>query len=190
MDPYRYLPFMSRKVMQAWAEHEQPSGPRRVDTARPAAVECRVALVSSAGVARVGRPFDQQGERDDPWWGDPSWRVLPLDVTEADVTFSHLHVDHAPAEEDLDVVLPVRRLRELVDDGIVGEASPRHFSIMGYILDATELVDTTAPEWRGRSATTRSISSCSCRSDRSATGPWGWSPTWWKPLASRPPACR
>ena len=61
------------------------------------------------------------------------------------MTFSHLHVDHAPAEEDLDVVLPLRRLHDLVDDGVVGAAGPRHVSTMGYILDATELVETTAP---------------------------------------------
>ena len=29
---------------------------------------------------------------------------------------------------------------------VIGTASPRHFSIMGYILDATELTQITAPE--------------------------------------------
>jgi D-proline reductase (dithiol) PrdB len=147
MDPYRYLPFTTRRVMQAWAEREQP--PERVawTPLRKPLSACRVALLSTAGISLVtDRPFDQQGERDDPWWGDPSWRSLPADVTVDDVEFSHLHVDSTPAEEDLDVVLPLQRLHDLVDDGVVGAAGPRHVSTMGYILDATELVDTTAPQ--------------------------------------------
>ncbi len=147
MDPYRYLPFLSRRVMQAWAAREQPSDHIAwTPLARPLA-DCRVALISTAGIAlRTDQPFDQQGERDDPWWGDPTCRQLPADVTEADVRFYHLHIDATPAEEDLDVQLPLRRLRELVDAGVVGQISPRHFSIMGYVLDATELTTITAPE--------------------------------------------
>jgi D-proline reductase (dithiol) PrdB len=147
VDPYRFLPFLSRKVMRSWAEREQP--PQQVTWAplrRPLS-QCRIALISSAGIAlRTDRPFDEDGERRNPWWGDPSWRALPADVTSADVGFHHLHVDAGPAEEDLDVVLPLRRLGDLVDEGAVGEVSPRHFSTMGYVLDATELTTTTAPE--------------------------------------------
>lgn len=147
MDPYRYLPFVTRKVMQAWAERERP--PDHVawtPLARPLG-DCRVALVSSAGIAlRSDRPFDQEGERDDPWWGDPTWRAVPADAREDDVRLYHLHIDHEPVERDLDVELPLRRLHELAAMHVVGDVSPRHFSIMGYILDATELVAVTAPE--------------------------------------------
>lgn len=147
MDPYRYLPFLTRQVMQAWADREQPPA-ESAWTPLPAPLsECRVALLSTAGISlHSDRPFDQEGERADPWWGDPGWRVLPRDVTETDVRFSHFHVDHTPAEEDLDVVLPLRQLHELVEAGVVGAVGPRHISTMGYILDATELVQTTAPE--------------------------------------------
>ena len=147
VDPYRYLPFVTRQIMQAWAEREQPPEiPAWTPLDRPLAAS-RVALLTSAGVSlRTDRPFDQQGERADPWWGDPTWRSLPAEVTVEDVQFSHLHVDRTPAEEDLDVVLPLHRLNELVDEGVVGSVSPRHFSTMGYVLDATELTGTTAPE--------------------------------------------
>ena len=147
VDPYRYLPFMTRQIMQAWAAREHP--PEQVPWSaltKPLA-GCRIALISSAGISlRTDEPFDQQGERDNPWWGDPSCRELPADLTENDVRFSHLHVDCTPSEQDLDVVLPLRRLRELVEEGVLGEVSSRHFSIMGYILDATELCNTTAPQ--------------------------------------------
>jgi D-proline reductase (dithiol) PrdB len=133
--------------MQAWAEREQPSGPPSWTPLRAPLAECRVALLSTAAISlRSDRPFDQEGEWVDPWWGDPSWRALPHDVTGDDVRFSHLHVNHTPAEDDLDVVLPVRRLHELAAAGVIGSVSPRHISTMGYILDATDLVETTAPQ--------------------------------------------
>lgn len=147
MDPYRYLPFMTRQIMQAWADREHPPDQTAWSTLAKPLADCRVALISSAGISlRTDEPFDQQRERDDPWWGDPTWRELPADLSETDVRISHLHVDCTPAEQDLNVVLPLRRLRELVDEDVVGEVSPRHFSIMGYILDATDLCNTTAPE--------------------------------------------
>ena len=48
-------------------------------------------------------------------------------------------------EADLDVVLPMRRLTELANEGIVGKPAPRHYSTMGYILEPTALVEETAP---------------------------------------------
>jgi len=147
MDPYRYMSFLTRQVMRAWADREQSAEQVAWTPLEKPLAECRVALISSAGIAlRTDKPFDQQGERENPWWGDPSWRALPAETTAADVHIYHMHIDPAPAEKDLDVILPLRRLRELADAGIVGDVSPRHFSIMGYILEATELVNKTAPE--------------------------------------------
>ncbi len=147
MDPYRYLPFLSRKVMQAWAERERP--PEQVSwtpLATPLS-QCRVALISTAGIASLGdEPFDEQAERADPWRGDDGWRAVPATATAADVGVHHLHIDRTPVEEDLDVVLPARRLADLAAAGVIGEANHRHFSIMGYILDATGLVTDTGPE--------------------------------------------
>ncbi|MGI9609459.1 MAG: glycine/sarcosine/betaine reductase selenoprotein B family protein [Acidimicrobiia bacterium] len=146
MDSYRYLPFMSRRVMQAWAEREQPPDQVSWTALTKPLSRCRVALISTAGIAlRSDRPFDQQGERDDPWWGDPTWRALPVEAPETDTEIYHLHIDTEPARRDLNVVLPRRRLQELAEQGTIGEASPRHFSIMGYLLDTSEVTSVTAP---------------------------------------------
>jgi hypothetical protein len=48
-------------------------------------------------------------------------------------------------QADLDVVLPMRRLTELAHAEVVGDAAPRHYPLMGYILDPTVLVEKTAP---------------------------------------------
>jgi hypothetical protein len=77
IDSYRFLDFASRQVMKAWAARQEPGVIPFTALAKPLG-ECTVALVSTAGVARNDdRPFDQEGERRNPWWGDPSYRAIP-----------------------------------------------------------------------------------------------------------------
>ncbi|HYJ33897.1 MAG TPA: glycine/sarcosine/betaine reductase selenoprotein B family protein [Candidatus Binatia bacterium] len=150
IDSYRFLDFASKQVMKAWASREKPGSIPFTPLSKPLG-ECTVALVTSAAVARNDdRPFDQEGERRDPWWGDPSFRTIPLGTTERDIKVYHLHIDPRFGEADLDVVLPMRRLAELASKGFVGRAAPTHYSMMGYILDPTELLVTTAPAIAGR----------------------------------------
>jgi len=145
IDSYRFLDFASRQVMKAWAARQKPGVIPFTPLTKPLG-ESTVALVSTAGVARNDdQPFDQEHERRDPWWGDPSFRVIPLETTERDVRLYHMHIDPRFGEADLDVVLPMRRLAELSGEGVVGRAAPRHYSMMGYILEPTELLESTAP---------------------------------------------
>jgi D-proline reductase (dithiol) PrdB len=145
IDSYRFLDFATRQLMKAWAAREDPGVIPFTPLAKPLR-ECTVALVSTAGVARRDdRPFDQDGERRNPWWGDPSFREIPLGTTEKEIRIYHLHIDPRIGESDLDVVLPMRRLAELAVEGVIGRPAPTHYSIMGYILDPRELVGTTAP---------------------------------------------
>ena len=145
LDSYRFLDFASRRVMQAWAARQEPGAIPFTPLRKPLR-DCTIALLSTAGIARNDdRPFDQEGERLNPWWGDPSFRAIPLGTTEKDIRIYHLHIDPRFGEADLDVVLPMRRLTELAAEGFVGRPAPTHYSTMGYILDATELVEKTAP---------------------------------------------
>ena len=145
IDSYKYVDFATRQVMKAWAGRQEPGEIPFTPLKKPLR-ECTVALISTAGIARNNdRPFDQEGERRNPWWGDPSFRRIPLGTSEKDVRIYHLHVDPKFGEEDLDVVLPMRRLAELASEGVVGRPAPTHYSFMGYILDTTELMATSAP---------------------------------------------
>jgi len=145
IDSYRYVDFATRQIMKAWAARQEPGVIPFTPLAKPLR-ECTVALISTAGIARRDdRPFDQEGERRDPWWGDPTFRRIPLGTTERDIRVWHLHIDPHFGEEDLDVLLPMRRLAELASAGRIGRAASTHYSFMGYLLDTTELIEKTAP---------------------------------------------
>ena len=108
--------------------------------------DCTVALITTAGVARNDdKPFDQEGERQNPWWGDPTFRCIPQGTTEREVKLYHMHIDPRFGQEDLDVVLPMRRLGELAREGFIGRPADTHYSIMGYQLKPQVLESETAP---------------------------------------------
>lgn len=145
VDSYRFISGITRRMIKNWIKMEQPRPIPWTPLTKPLS-ECTVALLSSAGVAlREDKPFDQEGERQNPWWGDPSYRVLPRSATHEDVRLYHLHIDPSYAEQDLNCLFPLQILQQMETSGRIGHTSPRHYSIMGYILDPEELLSKTVP---------------------------------------------
>lgn len=118
--------------------------------AKPLA-ECRVALLSTAGLSMNGdEPFDMEYERQNPTRGDSSWRRLPGRARTGDVAANHLHIDTGYIDRDLNVALPLERLAELAEQGVVGDVAPSHYSVMGFQgNDPSGLVDESAPAIAG-----------------------------------------
>ena len=146
IDSYRFLGLATRYAMKTWAEGEPPREIPWTPLDKPLR-ECTVALVSTAGLALVtDEPFDQEGERRDPWWGDPSFRVIPRDATERDVRCYHLHINPSYVEEDLDTAFPLAGLRRLAEAGEIGRSAPRHYSFMGYVLEPEALLAESTTE--------------------------------------------
>ena len=145
VDSYRFLDFITRRMVKAWIGLESPKEIPWTPLVKPLA-ECTVAMVSTGGVAlKTDRPFDQQGERNNPWWGDPSYRVLPRATTAQDVRIYHQHIDPRFGLQDLNCMLPLQRLIELEDAGEIGAAAPHHYSFMGYILQPHVLLKESTP---------------------------------------------
>lgn len=137
--------FANRRIVTAWTAREPPREIPWTPLEKPLSA-CRVALVSTAALAVAGdEPFDQEGERRNPWWGDPSHRLLPRDTRTGSATSYHLHIDTSVPERDLDSVMPLARLAELESGGFVGSSAPTHYSFMGYILRERELLERSAP---------------------------------------------
>ena len=105
--------------------------------------DSRLALVSTGGVHLPGQ---QRFDIDDPA-GDCSYREIPTSAEELTWTHAYYRPDEG---SDLDAVFPLQTLRGLVEDGLVGELGPRHFSFMGAVHDPTPLVEVTAPEVAGK----------------------------------------
>ena len=145
-DSYRFISRSTKRIMQAWVKREPERQVPWTALSKPLH-ECTIAFISSAAIAlNDDKPFDQEGERRNPWWGDPSFRVIPQSATEADVSYYHLHSDPSFAEQDINCILPLRRLEEMQANGEIGRCAPRHYSIMGYILDPQELLEDTTPQ--------------------------------------------
>jgi len=145
VDSFRFISGITRRMMRTWISMEKPRPIPWTPLAKPLA-QSTVALLSSAGVAlKTDQPFDQEGERQNPWWGDPSYRILPDTATENDVRLYHLHIDPRFAEQDLNCLFPLGRLKELEQSGEIGRSSPRHYSMMGYILEPETLLKVTVP---------------------------------------------
>jgi D-proline reductase (dithiol) PrdB len=141
----RAIGFANRQIVTAWTEREPPREIPWTPLEKPLSA-CRVALVSTAALAVDGdEPFDQEGEKRNPWWGDPSYRVLPRDARTGDATSWHMHIDTSVPERDLDSVMPLARLAELETAGFVGSSAPSHYSFMGYILKEKGLLETSTP---------------------------------------------
>ncbi len=122
---------------------------RRLDEIVPAhrpkpLAECRVALVSSAGLVAPGQaPYDHKAKG-----GDWSWRSIPADVEVQSLTEHHRSDswDHTGIEADRNLGMPLDRLHELAAAGTVGGVAPRHVSIMGSITAPGRFIRKTVPE--------------------------------------------
>ncbi len=80
--------------------------------------------------------------------GDATYREIPGSAVTSEIVITHKYYDHTDADADLNVVFPLDRFRELVDQGVLGRLAPRHFGFMGHI-DAGQvsiLNRQTAPE--------------------------------------------
>jgi D-proline reductase (dithiol) PrdB len=104
----------------------------------------RLALITTGGVhLRSQVPFDMR----DPA-GDPSFREIPSATLPMDLTITHNYYDHVDADKDVNIVLPIERVKDLKRAGDVGDVNHRHFSFMGHIMEphTATLIKETAPQ--------------------------------------------
>jgi D-proline reductase (dithiol) PrdB len=95
---------------------------------------CKFALVTSAGLFHKGvePPFDLERERQEPTWGDPSFRTFPVNIKREDLTVSHLHFNPQAVLQDINVLLPIHRFKELAAEGCIQGLADEAYSFMGY----------------------------------------------------------
>ena len=87
--------------------------------------QARVAVVTTAGLHRSNdRPFTLASD---------DYRIIPGDVKAGDLTLSHIstNFDRTGFQQDINVVFPLDRLRELAEKGVIESVADYHYSFMG-----------------------------------------------------------
>jgi len=141
------FPAIGERFAAAYRPERPDEGIPWVPVTKPPAAST-IALVTTAGVHHRDQPPYDMHDPD----GDPSYRELDLARPLDSLTITHDYYDHADADRDLNVVLPVERLRELVAAGELGGVAPLAFGFMGHVTGRhlRTLNRRTAPEVAAR----------------------------------------
>lgn len=100
-----------------------------------------MAIVTAGGVHRKDQePFNIADEL-----GDLTFRVIEGDAATGDLMVTHHHYDHTDADADINVVFPMDVLRELKDEGLIGDVAKEHIGYMGYTMRLKQMYEETAP---------------------------------------------
>ena len=104
--------------------------------AGPPLAERRVAIVTTAGLHLAGQAtFELR---------DTSYRVIPGGTPGDRITMSHSSVnfDRSGFQQDINIVFPLDRLRELAEAGEIGTVAEFHYSLMGAGWEPHEIAET------------------------------------------------
>lgn len=104
--------------------------------------ECRVVFISTSGVQPKGSvPFDTVHPV-----GDYTFRRVPSSARVDELEIHQLKYPTVGAHRDLNVIFPIERLRELVNEGVIGALTDNFITFIGYNMDPERLERTLAEE--------------------------------------------
>ena len=103
--------------------------------------ECKVSLLTSGGVSQCAMPaFDPQAKND---------HRLDAIAWDTDANSFQIHdsyYDHSDADNDINCIFPIERLREMASEGEIGGLASRFWSgFMGRIYDRSRILTETGP---------------------------------------------
>jgi D-proline reductase (dithiol) PrdB len=118
-----------------WVSNPDP--PPFTPLARPL-TDCTVGLLASGGIYRAGQVAFHFKD-------DVSFRAIDTDTPESELRVSHFAYDMTDARQDINVVFPVRTLRDLARLGRIGALAANAYTFMGGIYSARKVRDLLAP---------------------------------------------
>ena len=108
--------------------------------AKPLA-QTTVALVTSAGISlKSDPPFDVEREKKEPLWGDRSYRRIPRGTTEKEINVNHLHINTKYILRDINVMLPLARMAEFEQKGVIGHLATTSYSFYGFQIESNDFI--------------------------------------------------
>jgi hypothetical protein len=115
--PYQWVHHDPIRELPAWTPITKPLS------------ALRIAVISSSGIHRSDQdPFHFRN--------DISHREIPLDTDPTDLRIAHFGYDMTDARRDPGCVFPLRALRDLARDGVIGGLVDPLISFMGGIYSA------------------------------------------------------
>lgn len=142
VDGFRFLPPGLAAWLRTYIPKEDFSGTIPWTPMAKPLKEASICLVTSAGISlKSDPPFDMERERQEPTWGDPTYRSLPKGTTEKDIQVHHLHINPNPILQDMNVVLPMTRMEELEQEGVIGRMAPTSYSFYGFQWESEAFLD-------------------------------------------------
>lgn len=103
--------------------------------------DCTVSLLTSGGVSQCAMPAFNPDARNDHRL-DAIDQHAPAD----DFQIHDSYYDHRDAEQDINCIFPIERLRELAANGEIGQVSERLWSgFMGRIYNRSKVMEESAP---------------------------------------------
>lgn len=106
--------------------------------ARRALPMLNLALITSAGAYIDGT----QAFADE---SDVTFKEIPIDVQSEDLRYAGRGYDPAAVQQDMNAEIPIERLREFENNGIIGQLNPVFWSFSGFIPDAARISDELVP---------------------------------------------
>ena len=118
-----------------WAERPDP--PAWVPLTKPLE-ESRILLLGSGGAYKRGQVAFH-------WKDDTGIRLIPSDQPATDVRVTHFAYDLEPARSDPNIVFPLDRLNELVQEGFIKSLTPQSLAFMGGIYSVRRTEEELIP---------------------------------------------
>ena len=136
----------------SWAYEDAPFTPLAKQLA-----ESRLALITSTGHFVAGEDPEPFGVKDmtqeeavkrigDFLKAEPTLTAIPMDISHEELSVRHGGYDIRGVQADPNVAFPVDRLRELADEGLIGELLPNAYSFVGAAAQL-RILNHAGPKW-------------------------------------------
>jgi D-proline reductase (dithiol) PrdB len=141
VDGFRFLPPGLAAWIRGRIPEEKFAGPIPWTPPAKPLNRATLALITSAGISLKSQPpFDMEREKREPTWGDRSFRMIPRGSTAKDIQVNHLHINTGYIEQDINVMLPLERMAEFEQGGVIGRLADTHYSFYGFQWQSTDFI--------------------------------------------------
>jgi D-proline reductase (dithiol) PrdB len=133
VDSFKYIP----RLLGAFYQNidRKPIRPIPWTSLKLPLNRCKFGLVTSGGLFCKEKelPFDLEREKREPTWGDPTFRTIPIGISQEELGVSNLHINTKDVLADMNILLPLQRFNEFAAEGRIRECASFAYSFMGYL---------------------------------------------------------